>query len=44
VVIESRSHPVLEWELAEDIQTLVVHEPADALATVYDGDDQVRAE
>jgi hypothetical protein len=44
VVIESRSYPVLEWELAEDIHTLVVHDPDGALATVYDGDNQVRAQ
>jgi hypothetical protein len=44
VVIESPSRPVLEWELAEDIHTLIVHEPAGALATIYDGENQVRAE
>jgi hypothetical protein len=44
VVIEAPICPVLEWELAEDVHSLVVHEPAGALATVYDGDAEVRAE
>lgn len=44
VVIESPSPPVLEWEVTEDAQALVVHDPPDALATVYEGDHQVRAD
>ena len=44
VVIESPSYPVLEWELAEDTYALVVHDPASALATVYDGETEVHAE
>jgi len=44
VVIESPVCPVLEWELAEDVHTLIVHDPADALATVFDGDRRVVAE
>ena len=44
VIIESPTYPVLEWELAEDNHTLIVHEPAGALATVYDGENQVSAE
>jgi hypothetical protein len=44
VVIEAATLPVLEWELAEDIHALVVHEPAGAVATVYDGENEVRAE
>lgn len=44
VVIESPSYPVLEWEVGEDIHALVVQEPAGALATVYDGETEARAE
>jgi hypothetical protein len=44
VLIESPSPPVLEWEVGDDVHTMVVHEPAGALATVYDGEKQVRAE
>jgi hypothetical protein len=44
VIIESPSCPVLEWELADDIHALIVHEPAGASATVYDGENQVYAE
>jgi hypothetical protein len=44
VVIESPSYPILEWEVAEDTHALVVQEPAGALATVYDGETEVRAQ
>jgi hypothetical protein len=44
VVIEAPTFPVVEWELAEDIHALVVHEPAGAVAPVYDGENEVRAE
>ena len=44
VVIESPSYPVLEWEVAEGTHALVVHEPAGASATVYDGETEARAE
>jgi hypothetical protein len=44
VVIESPSYPVLEWEVAEDTQALIVQEPAGALATVYDGETEARAQ
>lgn len=44
VVIEAPTDPVVEWELAEDMHALVVHEPAGAVATVYDGEREVRAE
>ena len=44
VVIESPRCPVLEWELADDIHTLAVREPAGALATVYDEANPVVAE
>lgn len=44
VIIESPSCPVLEWELAEGIHALIVHDPAGASATVYDGENQVHAE
>jgi len=44
VVIEAATPPVLEWEFADDVQALVVHEPAGAVATVYDGENEVRAE
>lgn len=44
VVIESPTYPVLEWELADDVHTLVVHDPPGALATVYDRENQLRAE
>jgi hypothetical protein len=43
VVIESPSYPVLEWEVSEDTQALVVLDPAGSLATVYDGETEVRA-
>lgn len=44
VVIESPSAPVLEWNHADDVHEMVVHEPAGAIATVFDGAKQVRAE
>jgi hypothetical protein len=44
VVIEAPASPVLEWETTDEQQTLVVHDPEGALATVYDGENQVRAE
>jgi hypothetical protein len=44
VVIEAPSSPVLEWETTDETQTLVVHDPAGTLATVFDGEHQVRAE
>ena len=44
VVIVAPTDPVVEWELAEDMHALVVHEPAGAVATVYDGEREVRAE
>jgi|GEM_PF-4430603 len=44
VVIESATYPVVEWELADGIHALIVHEPAGALATVYDGENELRAE
>lgn len=44
VIIESPSRPVLEWEHAEDIHALIVHDPAGASATVYDGDKEMQAE
>jgi hypothetical protein len=44
VVIEAPTSPVLEWELAEDLHALIVHEPAGTMATVYDGEDEVHAE
>jgi hypothetical protein len=44
VVIEAPTDPVVEWEVADDIHALIVHEPAGAVATVYDGENEVRAE
>ena len=44
VLIEAPSAPVLEWESTDEAQTLVVHGPPGALATVYDGQNQVSAE
>jgi hypothetical protein len=44
VVIEAPTDPVVEWELGEDIHALVVHGPVDAVATVFDGENEVRAE
>jgi len=44
IVIESPSYPVLEWEVAEDTSALIVQEPTGALATVYDGETEVRAQ
>lgn len=44
VVIESPSSPILEWEHGDDTETLIVHDPAGAQATVYDGEKPVRAE
>ncbi len=44
VVIKSPDYPVVEWELAEDIHALIVHDPAGAIATVFDGENEVRAE
>jgi hypothetical protein len=44
VVIEAPTNPVVEWEVAEDIHALIVHEPVGAVATVYDGEKEVRAE
>jgi hypothetical protein len=44
IVIESPSAPVVEWELAEDVHVLAVCDPAGALATVYDGENEVQAE
>lgn len=43
VVIEAPSYPVLEWEVADDGHALIVQEPVGALATVYDGETEVRA-
>jgi hypothetical protein len=44
IVIESPTYPVMEWEFADDVQTLFVHDPPGAVATVYDGENQARAE
>lgn len=44
VVLESPTTPIVEWELAEDIHALIVHDPAEALATVYNGDREIHAE
>lgn len=44
VVIDAPSPPQLEWELASDTHTLIVHHPPGAVATVYDGERIVLAE
>jgi hypothetical protein len=44
VVIEAPTPPRLEWEFAEDAHTLIVHGPAGAVATVYEGQKRVSAE
>jgi hypothetical protein len=44
VVIEAPTEPIVEWDLGDDIPTLIVQDPAGAEATVYDGENQVRAE
>jgi hypothetical protein len=44
VVVEASSSPVLQWEITEDIQTLVVRDPPGALATVFDGEKELQAE
>jgi len=44
VVIESPTYPVVEWELGEDVHVLIVHDPAGSIATVYDGEIELRAE
>lgn len=43
VVIEAPDEPVVEWDLGDDILTLIVQDPAGADATVYDGANVVRA-
>jgi hypothetical protein len=44
VVIEAPTNPVVEWELGEGTHALIVHEPTGTVATVYDGENAVRAE
>jgi hypothetical protein len=44
ILIEAPACPVVEWEIAEDIGTFIVHDPPGAAATVYFGENELRAE